>query len=117
MKTERGGKMKQIDPGPDKIFYKGKIVTVDKDFSIEEAVAIKKDRFVAIGSSKEVLALAGSGTERMDLGGKTVVPGFIDTHPHLANAGPRSKGPSLKGLKSIEEIKRLVKGLAGVPLK
>jgi predicted amidohydrolase YtcJ len=105
--------MKQIDPWPDKIFFNGKIVTVDKDFSIEEAVAIKKDRFVAIGSSREVLGLAGPDTEKMDLGGKTAVPGFIDTHPHLANAGPRSKSPSLKGLKSIKEIKGFIKGLAG----
>jgi predicted amidohydrolase YtcJ len=103
--------MKQIDPWPDKILYNGKIVTVDRDFSIEEAVAIKRDRFVAIGSSREVLALAGPDTEKIDLGGKTVVPGFIDTHPHMTHAGPRSKGPSLKGLSSIREIKDLIKGL------
>jgi hypothetical protein len=105
--------MKQIDPWPDKIFYNGKIVTVDRDFSIEEAVGIKRERFVAVGSTKDVLALTGPNTEKIDLGGKTAVPGFIDTHPHLANAGPRSKGPSLKGLKSIEEIQRFIKGLAG----
>lgn len=105
--------MKQIGLYPDKIFFNGKIVTVDRDFNIEEALAIKGDRFVAVGGTKEVLSLAGPNTERIDLGGRTVVPGFIDTHPHLANAGPRSKGPSLKGLKSIEEIKRFIKGLAG----
>ena len=82
---------------------------MDKDFGIEEAVAIKGDRFAAIGSTKEVLALAGLSTEKIDLGGKTVVPGFIDTHPHLAHAGPRSKGLSLKGLRSIEEIKQVIK--------
>jgi predicted amidohydrolase YtcJ len=79
--------MKQIDPKADKIFYNGKIVTVDKDFRIEETVAIKGDRFVAIGSTKDVLALAGPNTEKIDLGGKTAVPGFIDTHPHLAWSG------------------------------
>jgi predicted amidohydrolase YtcJ len=105
--------MKQIDPWPDKIFYNGKIVTVDKDFSIEEALAIKGDQFVAVGASKEVMRLAGQGTEKIDLKGKMAVPGFIDTHPHLAHAGPRSKGPSLRGLKSIEEIKKFIKGLAG----
>jgi len=101
--------LRQIESCPDKAFYNGRIVTVDKDFGIEEAVAIKGDRFAAIGSTKEVLALAGLSTEKIDLGGKTVVPGFIDTHPHLAHAGPRSKGLSLKGLRSIEEIKQVIK--------
>lgn len=106
--------MKQIDPWPDKIFYNGKIVTVDKDFNIEEALAIKGDEFVAVGASKEVIRLAGQGTEKIDLKGKMVVPGFIDTHPHLAHAGPRSKGPSLRGLNSIEEIKKFKIGRAHV---
>lgn len=104
--------MRQIGPYPDKIFFKGKIVTVDKNFSIEEALAIKDGRFVAIGTTNEIITLAGPHTERIDLDGKMVVPGFIDTHPHLANAGPRSKGPSLRGMKSIGEIREFIRGLA-----
>jgi hypothetical protein len=101
--------LKNIDLWPDRIFFNGKIVTVDDHFTIEEAVAIKEDRFVAIGRTKEVLALAGPKTEKIDLEGKTALPGFIDTHPHLAHAGPRSKGLSLRGLRSIQEIKDLLK--------
>ncbi len=104
--------MRPIDLTADKIFYNGRIITVNKDFTIEEALAIKGDRFIAIGDSKEILNLAGPNTVKMDLQRKTVVPGFIDTHPHLASAGPRSKGPSLRGLKSIEEIKGFIGGLA-----
>jgi predicted amidohydrolase YtcJ len=103
--------MRQSDPYPDTIFFKGKIVTVDKNFSIEEALAVKDGRFVAVGPTNEIIAMAGPHTERIDLDGKTIVPGFIDTHPHLANAGPGSKGPSLRGLKSIEEIKEFIRGL------
>ena len=52
---------------PDMVLHNGKIVTVDEDFSIAEAVAIKDGNIVAVGSNGEVLALAGSTTERMDL--------------------------------------------------
>ncbi len=104
--------MSDIELYPDKIFFNGKIVTVDRKFSIEEALAIKDDRFIAVGRSSEILPLAGPNTVKYDLEGKTVVPGFIDTHPHLAHAGPRSKIPTLKGLMSIEEIKGVVKALA-----
>ena len=82
--------MRQIDPWPDMIFYNGKIVTVDGDFNIEEAHAIKGSQFVAVGGTKEVLELAGQGKEKVNLKGKTVAPGFIDTHPHLCHAGTRS---------------------------
>jgi predicted amidohydrolase YtcJ len=77
------------DPGilqPDTILFNGKILTVDEDFSIAEAVAIKDGRFVAVGSNSEVRALAGNGTEMVDLEGRTVLPGFNDPHLHFAHS-------------------------------
>jgi hypothetical protein len=52
-----------------------------------DAVAISRDRFLAVGSNSEVLNLAGAGVRKIDLGGKTVLPGFIDAHSHPADAG------------------------------
>ncbi len=60
---------------PDTLLFNGKIVTVDEDFSIAEAVAIKDGRFVAVGSNSQIRSLAGDRTEMVDLEGRTVLPG------------------------------------------
>jgi predicted amidohydrolase YtcJ len=73
--------------GPDFILTNGKIVTVDDRFTIAQAVAIRGDRFVAVGANQEIARLAGPGTRRIDLRGRTVVPGLIDNHMHLLRAG------------------------------
>ena len=52
---------------PDTVLYNAKIVTVDEDFSIAQAVAIKNGRIVEVGSDSQVLALAGQSTEKKDL--------------------------------------------------
>ncbi len=57
---------------PDLVLHNGKIVTVDEDFSIAEAVAIREGRFVAVGSDSEILSLAGADTRQVDLEGNTV---------------------------------------------
>ena len=71
---------------PDLIYFNGKIVTVDSAFSIARAVAIKDDRFMAVGSDEDVSALAGPETRRVDLDGRTVVPGLIEAHAHPESA-------------------------------
>ncbi|MCH6570773.1 MAG: hypothetical protein IH794_11765, partial [Acidobacteria bacterium] len=55
---------------PERILHNGKIVTVDQDFSIAQAVAIRNGRFLAVGSDSEILALAGAQTEKVELEGK-----------------------------------------------
>ena len=65
---------------PDRVLHNGKIVTVDGDFSIAQAVAIKDGHFLAVGSNSEILSLAGAATEILDLEGKTVLPGLHDSH-------------------------------------
>ncbi len=67
---------------PDKILYNGKIVTVDADFSTAQAIAIAGDRIVAVGDNDTIRAMAADGTELQDLGGRTVLPGLIDSHIH-----------------------------------
>ncbi len=71
----------------DTILYNGKIVTVDGQFSVKEALAVRGDRIQAVGTDAEVLALAGSDTIRIDLKGKTVTPGLINTHVHQESPG------------------------------
>ena len=73
---------------PDTIYFNGRIVTVNQAFDIVEAVAIHNGRFVAVGSDEAVTSLASDATKRIDLEGKTVLPGFYDNHIHL---GPGSR--------------------------
>src|SRR5207342_2183917 len=72
---------------PDLILSNGKIITVDERFTIAQAVAIKGDRIVAVGSNQEMVRLTGPGTRRIDLKGRSVTPGLIDNHMHLLRAG------------------------------
>ncbi len=74
-------------PAPDLVLSNGKIITVDERFSIAQAVAIKGDRIVAVGSNQDITRLAGPGTRRIDLRGRAVTPGLIDNHMHLLRAG------------------------------
>jgi len=67
----------------DLILHNGKIVTVDDDFRIVEAVAVRDGRFLALGSNQQVLPLRGPSTRVIDLAGQTVLPGLFDTHVHL----------------------------------
>jgi predicted amidohydrolase YtcJ len=72
---------------PDLVLSNGKIITVDDRFSIVQAMAIKGDRIVAVGTNSEITPLAGPNTRRIDLRGRAVIPGLIDNHMHLLRAG------------------------------
>jgi predicted amidohydrolase YtcJ len=67
----------------DTVIVNGKIATVDPAFRFVEALAIRDGRILAAGSRADVERLAGPGTKRIDAGGRTVVPGLVDTHAHL----------------------------------
>jgi predicted amidohydrolase YtcJ len=73
----------------DMVLRRGKIVTVNRDFSIREAVAIKDGRFVAVGTERDMRALIGPATLVIDLAGRTVIPGLIDSHVYATVAGLR----------------------------
>lgn len=66
----------------DTILFNGKILTVDTDFSVQEAIAIGNGRIVATGSSAAMKKLAGETAKLVDLGGRTVIPGLTDGHIH-----------------------------------
>src|SRR5262245_62015488 len=75
-------------PAPaDLVLRDGKIITVDRDCSIKEAVAMREGHFVAVGGERDVRVLIGRGTRVIDLAGRPVIPGLIDSHIHATTAG------------------------------
>src|SRR5271166_2231342 len=72
---------------PQLILYNGNFWTVNPQQPSAQAVAISDGRFLAVGSNDEILMLAAGAAKKIDLGGKTVLPGFIDAHTHPVDAG------------------------------
>jgi len=89
---------------PDLILYNGNIWTVNQRVPKAQAVAISDGRFLAVGSNDEVLALAAGNAKKVDLGGKRVLPGFIDAHSHPAQAGLSHLRMVDCDLRSIDDI-------------
>ena len=71
---------------PDMVLLDGKIVTVDAQSSLHEALAIREGKVLALGSTADIRRLAGPATRIVDLGGRTVIPGLIDSHLHAIRA-------------------------------
>jgi predicted amidohydrolase YtcJ len=72
---------------PDLILHNANVLTVNAREPHAQAVAISRGRFLAVGSNPDILNLAAPAARKLDLGGKTVLPGFIDAHSHPAMAG------------------------------
>ena len=72
---------------PTRIIVNGVVLTMDKNDRRAEAVAIDGDRIVAVGANTEIRKLAGAETDVVDAGGRTVIPGLIDTHLHAIRGG------------------------------
>ena len=71
----------------DVVFLNGQVITVDSGNRIAEAVAVKRNRIEAVGTNKEIKRWIGESTKVMDLQGRTLLPGFIDSHLHLLGYG------------------------------
>jgi predicted amidohydrolase YtcJ len=86
------------------IYYNGKILTVNSSFSVVEAVSISGDRFQVIGSNSEVLKTSGNDTVAIDLAGKTVIPGMIDSHAHPSMAALNELSGEIPIIRSLEDL-------------
>ena len=95
----------------DRVFVNGKVMTVDRDFTICSAIAVAGNRILATGSDVEIAAHVGASTETVDLAGRAVVPGLIDTHAHMDREGLKTIYPSLAGATSIDDILACIAGL------
>jgi predicted amidohydrolase YtcJ len=98
---------------PDLVLHNGAIWTVDDKQPRAQAVAISSGRFSAVGSNAEILAFASNGTRKIDLGGKTVLPGFIDAHAHPADSGRRHLKMAACDLPTISQVLDALRQRAG----
>ncbi len=106
--------MKIKDLAPDLVILNGRIYTMDADDTVAQAVAVKDGRFLATGSDAELGGLAGPGTRRRDLGGRTAVPGMFDSHVHVLEVGVKLSQIRLDECRSPEEMAELVRQRAKV---
>jgi predicted amidohydrolase YtcJ len=92
----------------DLILVGGTVITVDPEVPDAEAVAIREGRILAVGTSEEIRALAGSRTEVVELEGRTVIPGFIEGHGHFLGHGQALMTLDLFPTTTWEEIVAMV---------
>lgn len=100
-------------PAPERLFFNGRIRTMRPEKPCVRVLAVRGGRIVYAGDdADEGAARLSPGAERLDLGGHTAMPGFIDTHLHFKTQGQQLSEPDI-ALKSKEEILRLVREEAG----
>src|SRR5262245_56439658 len=83
-----GPRTRPVEPA-DMVFKNGNVYTANDQMAHAQAVAIKGDRVVFVGTDSEAQKFVGQNTRVVDLHGKTVFPGFVDAHQHLSGVGFR----------------------------
>jgi predicted amidohydrolase YtcJ len=101
-------------PGPkaDLILVNGKIVTVDNKFSVAEAVAVSDGKILAVGTNRTITKYAGDSTKVIDLKGKTVIPGLIESHVHPDGASTSELDSKFPDVHTIKQVLSWIKSEA-----
>ena len=88
----------------DLVVLNAKVYTSDVNRPVAGAFAVRAGRIAFVGSSRGALALVGPRTERLDLAGRTVIPGMVDAHAHLLGLGQALRTVNLVGTRSYDEV-------------
>lgn len=99
--------------GADAAYHNGKVLTQWSHLPVAEAFLVEGNRFVKVGSNAEVLAIAKPGTNRVDLRGRTVLPGLNDSHTHPMSAALSEFDGPVPVMRSIAEVQAYLRKLAG----
>jgi predicted amidohydrolase YtcJ len=97
------------DDEADAIFHHGKVVTVDRNFAIQEAIAVKDGRILLVGANHEVLKLRGARTRVVDLAGRMAIPGLMDSHSHATGAAMTEFDHPIPVMESIADVLAYIK--------
>ncbi|HJZ80411.1 MAG TPA: amidohydrolase family protein, partial [Pyrinomonadaceae bacterium] len=96
----------------DLVIVNAKVHTMDRNQPAAEALAIKGNRIVAIGSSREIQKLAGSATKTIDAKGRVVLPGFNDAHVHFMSGGFQLSSVDLRDANTPQEFAERIRDFA-----
>ncbi|EEF61814.1 amidohydrolase [Pedosphaera parvula] len=96
-------KANQASETADLIIQNAKVVTVNSKFAVEEAIAVKGDRILAVGKNKEIARYAGPNTRIIEAKGKSVMPGLYDSHVHSYKASVSEFAGTQPNFESIAE--------------
>ena len=97
----------------DLILHHGKVVTVDREFTISQALAVKGDRLVSVGTDQDVMKTRGPNTMVIDLAGKMVLPGLIDSHTHPSDACLTEFDHPVPEMETISDVLNYIRARAG----
>lgn len=92
----------------DTVYLNGKIVTVDRRFSIAQAVAVKDGKFIDVGSTEAIRQHVAPATRVVDLQGRTVIPGMMDSHSHMIGAGTAETTAQVISATSVADTQRII---------
>jgi predicted amidohydrolase YtcJ len=99
------------DPA-DLVLHNGKVITVDPQFRIAQAVAVKGGRIIAVGRSAELLKLAAPGAQVVDLGGRVLLPGLMDSHTHAVEAAMYEFDHPVPHMETIADVLKYIRSRA-----
>jgi len=99
----------RVQSAADIVFKNGNVYTANDQAPRAQAIAVKEDRIVFVGSNETAQKFIGTNTRVVDLKGNTVLPGFTDSHQHLSGVGQREMTLNLEGTTSLEDLLAKVK--------